>query len=90
MKKMKETPLRILYLDARQEYKYIIFQRGITIHSRVTLRQAGTLLKTIPIDLVFFQRQRLAVYLQNFLPEMSPTLRKTIQRFLSEEEQQAA
>jgi hypothetical protein len=90
VKKADEASLRILYLNARQKSKYIIIQRGITIHSRVSFRKAGELLKTIPIDLIFSQRQRLVVCTQNFLSELPQTLGKTVRAFLPQEEQQAA
>lgn len=90
MKKADEAPLRILCLDARQKSRYIIIQRGITMHSRIPFRKAGELLRAFSIDLLLSLRQRLAVCHQNFLPEMPQTLRKTVQVFLPKQEQQGA
>ncbi len=85
-----KDPIRILCLDTRQKASYIIIQRGITMHSRISFRKAGELLRAFPIDLILSQRQRLVLYRGHFITEIPQPLREKVRAFLPEEEQQAA
>ncbi len=85
-----KDPIRILCLDTRQKASYIIIQRGITMHSRITFRKAGELLRAFPIDLIFSQRQGLVLYRGHFITEIPQPLREKVLAFLPEEEQRAA
>lgn len=84
MHKAGAFPLRFICLDLRNQGDYIVWQPGITMYSRVTRRQTLALIKAVPIDLIYSQRQRLAIWLRPFSPEQTRALREKVLKILPE------
>jgi hypothetical protein len=59
-------PIRILHIDSEYSAHYIIIQTGLFIHSRISLQEAVSFLKTTDFHLILSEPHGKAIVSENF------------------------